>query len=439
MSSPATPAPKGRHGATGAEDDAIGDASGAESQTITPDRPLQPGFDTYGSGSHTADLHQAHAQSLSHDVSRPIPLRLLAPTGQPQGSQDDDPFSDAGFYEAWYVTGVEQETEATYLMDDLSEDAMYSAPIDAGKVKDAAMDDLVAPSEIDHGPHEQFREQPFEQPHQEHGAGTAASVPTTIEPGPVKEETALLEVFEDMQTTSLPQVHLQPPSQSRSSPDAQPASPKGKQVREAPAVPASDKVSAAPTLDAPKGLVTIPIPPHYHKVRSLLWLKKTIAESQPAPRTPSPKKPAKKAPGTSGARRKRASKKTPSKAPADSDDTWSPPRTRSAKKTANAARAARSAATQEVSPAPRATPIKRIILHFKRKPKTEDDGDAAPEPEDEEESSLQSSQRSGGVGIDCGSFYDLGADEPGAEADEDEGEDGYVDEGADAEEEVMLL
>lgn len=430
-----TPTPKGRNGATGAEDDAAVDATDVESQTITPNRPLQTDFDTYGSASHTEDLRQAQAESQSRDVPLPIPFRIPGPTGQPERSQGDDPFSDAGLHEAVDITGVEQETEVTGSMDSVGEDAIDSALVDAGKAEDNAMNELVAPSVIDQGPHEQ----PHEQPPEEIGASTAVSVPTTTETEPVKEETAVLDAFdEDMQTTPLPQVHLQSQSQSRSSPDVQPASPKGKQVEEASAEPARDSDSATPTLNAANGLVTIPIPPHYHKVRNLLWLKKTVAESQPAPRTPSPKKPSKKASGTSGARRTRASKKTPSKAPADADDTWSPPHTRSAKKTA---KVASEAATQEASPAPRATPIKRIILHFTRKPKTETDGDAASEPEEEEEeeSNQESSQASGEGGMESGSFHDLGADELGADADEDGDRIGYGDEIADSEDEVMLL
>lgn len=137
-------------------------------------------------------------------------------------------------------------------------------------------------------------------------------------------------------------------------------------------------------------MVTIPIPSHYHRVRNFLWLQKSIAKvqpapgGQPAPRTPSPKKPSKKAPGSSAARRTRTSKTTQSKTSYSADDdNWSPALTRSAKK--RNADALEESDTQEAPAAPRATPIKKITLHFNRKPKVETDGDAAPEPEKEEE------------------------------------------------------
>lgn len=499
VSSPVTPTPKGRNVAAEAEGDVAGDSSGVGSQTRTPDRPLQPDIDAYGSGSRIEDTHRAQAQSHSHEASKPIPFRIPASTGQLEDHhQDDDPFSDTGRFEAVGAARVEQETEATGSKDVVCENAVSSPPVDAGQVEDSVTNELVAPHAIDKKPYRQPLdrplEQPLEEPHGVHGASTAASVLNTMETEPEKEETSVLEAIgKDTQTAPLPhphqqystdivgknavssssidrwlaeestmnsfvashvinresheQLHEQPheqeqsheehgastaaidlivtevepeneetavlqtieedmrtvppphpqkhsPALSFSIPDAQPASPKEKQVDEATTELASDNESPASSLDAPKCLVTIPIPPHYHEVRNYLWFKKSIADAQPAPetqtepRTPSPKKPPQKAPGTSGARRTRTSKKTPSKAPAD-DDNWSPRLTRSSKKAAEEAEEAEAAATQEASPPPRATSIKKIILHFTRKPKVETDGDAAPETEAEEESSQE--------------------------------------------------
>lgn len=535
VSSPVTPTPKGRNVAAEAEGDVAGDSSGVGSQTTPPDRPLQPDIDAYGSGSHIENTHQAQAQSHSHAASKPIPFRIPASTGQLEDHQDDDPFSDAGRYEAVDAARVEQETEATGSKGVVCENAVSPLQVDAGQVEDIVTDDVAAPHVIDEKPYEQPLERPLQESHGMHGASTAASVLNTVETEPEKEETPLLEAIgKDAQTAPLPhphqhyptgivgktavssspidrwlaeestmnsflashvinrephgqlhgQLHEQeqsheehgasmvsidliamevepekeetavlqtidedmrtvPPSHpqkhspalSLSIRDAQPASPKEKQVDEATTELASDNESAVSSVDAPKWLVTIPIPLDYHEVRNYLWFKKSIADAQPAPetqtepRTPSPKKPPKKAPGTSGARHTRASKKTPSKAPAD-DDNWSPRLTRSAKK---AAKEAEAAATQAASPPPRATPIKKIILHFTRKPKVDTDDNAAPETEAEEESSRESMESSDEPGMEVGSLYDGHADEPDPDADENEDED------ANAEEEVMLL
>lgn len=527
MSSPVTPTPKSRNVASGAEDDVTRDASSVGSQTITPDKPLQPGNNIYGSGSHIEDLHQAQIQSHSHD-------EYSASTRQLEGSQDDDLFSDTGLHEAVGAARVEQETEATGSTDVVRDNAVSSLPVDAGQEEDSVVNDFVAPHVIDEEPCEQPLEEPLEEPHGEHGASTAASVPNTMETEPEKDETPVLEAIdestqtaplphpqqqsptdilgettvfsspidkglaeestinnfiaphminlepheqlheqeqsheehgsstaaigsntmetepekektavletidEDMSTVPPPHPQQQSPAQSFSIPDAQPASPKGKQVGEATIEPASDNDSAASSPDPRKGLVTIPIPPHYHEVRNYLWFKKSIAgaqpapETQPGPRTPSPKKSRRKARGTSGAGRTRTSKKTSSKAPANEGNNWSPRPTRSAKKAANEAKEAEAAATQAASPPPaRATPIKKITLHFTRKPKVESDDDAAPETEaeeeeeDEDESSRESTESSDEPGTEGGGFYDGNADE--------------LDPDADAEEEVMLL
>ncbi|KAK7707576.1 hypothetical protein SLS64_007095 [Diaporthe eres] len=530
VSSPVTPTPKGRNVAAEAEGDVAGNSSGVGSQTTPPDRPLQPDIDAYGSGSHIEDTHQAQAQSHSHAASKPIPFRIPASTGQLEDHQDDDPFSDAGRYEAVGAARVEQETKATGSKDVVCENAVSPPSVDAGQVEDSVTDDVAAPHVIDEKPYEQSLEGPLGM----HGASTAASVLNTMETEPEKEETPVLEAIgKDTQTAPLPHPHqhyptdivgktavssspidrwlaeestvnsfvashvinrepheqlhgqlhgqeqsheehganmtsidliaievepekeetavlqtidedMRPvppphsqqhsPAQSFSIPDAQPASPKEKEANEATAEPASDNESAASSPDAPKCLVTIPIPLHYHEVRNYLWFKKSMAAAQPAPetqtdpRTPSPKKPPKKAPGTSGSRHTRASKKTPSKAPAD-DDNWSPRLTRSAKK---AAKEAEAAATQAASPPPRATPVKKIILHFTRKPKVDTDDNAAPETE-AEESSRESMETSDEPAMEVESLYDGRADEPDPDADENEDED------ADAEEEVMLL
>lgn len=329
-----------------------------------------------------------------------------------------------------------------YQPDTVGRNAVSLPAIDIGLAEESTMNSAVAPRVINREPHEQLHGQLHEQEqsHEQHGANMACIGLIAVEIEPEKEEPAVLQTIDDeMLTVPPPHPQQHSPNQSFSISDAQSASPKGKQVIEATTEPASDNESAASSLDAPKYLVTIPIPLHYHEVRNYLWFKKSIADAQPAPetqtepRTPSPKKPPKKAPGTSGPRRTRASKKTPSKAPAD-DENWSPRLTRSAK---NAAKEAEAAAAQGASPPPRATPIKRIILHFTRKPKVDTevdtDGNAAPEIEAEEESSRESMETSDEPGVQGGSFYDGPADEPDPDADENEDED------ADAEEEVMLL
>lgn len=444
VSSPVTPTPKRRNVVAGAKDDITGDASGVGSQTIAPGKLPQPDVDNCGPSSHAEVLHQALAQS------QPIPFRTPVSTGQTGDNQDDDPFGDAGLSGTVDATRCEQITEAIASTDVVDDDVASLAQIDAGQAEDSTTSELVAPVAIDQEPHElsqelsqkQFHEQPCEQPHEDHGANTAASIPAsflTIQKEPEKEETAVLDGNgEDMPTTPLQQLQHQSPTQSSGTPKAQPASPKGKQTEHAAAEPTSDNDNAASSLGAGNGLVTIPIPPHYHKVRNLLWFKKTLSDSQPvpeaqpAPRTPSPKKPPRKAPGTSGARGARASKKTPSKVPAEID-TRSPPLTRSAKKK----KAGEESATPAASPPPRATPIKRITLHFKRKPKVETDRDAALETEVEEESDQESSEVSGERGMEHGYFYDKDADE----LDVDAGDDAYVDaEGdVDAEDEAILL
>lgn len=526
--SPVTPTPRGRNVAPGAEDDVIGDASGVGSQTITLDKPLQPDNDTCGPGSHIEDLHQSQVQSHPHDASNPMPFRISASTGQLADSQDDDPFSHTGFYEAVSAARVEQEPEATGLTDVacqnavssprvdggqvedsvvsgvvaphvideklcerpleqpleephgelgastavsvpnivviepekkgtpileaidedtqtaplrhpqnhpltdvVGKDAVSSSPIDAGLVEESTINNFIAPHLINWEPHGQLHEQEqfHEQHHEEHGASTAAIGPVIMETKPKKEETALLETTnEDMPTVPPPNPQ---PQQSFGIADARSVSHRRKKVEEwlATTEPASDNDSAAFGRDAPNVLVTIPIPLHYRKVRNYLWFKKSIADAQPAPetrsgpRTPSPKRPPQKAPGTSGARRPRVSKKTPSKAPAD-DDNSSPHLTRSAKKVAEDVEPA---ATQAASPPPRATPIKKITLHFTRKPKVETDGDTAPEPEagEEEESSRESMEVPDEPGVEGGGLYDGCADDLAPDAD--------------AEEEVMLL
>lgn len=483
VSSPVTPTPKRRNVAAGAEDDVIGDAGGVESQTINPDKPLQPVIDTYGSRSHAEVLHQTLAQS------QPIPFRIPTSAGQSEDNQDDDPFGDAGLYETVDATRCEQNTEATASTDVVDEGVASLVPIDADQAEESTTNHFVAPVAINHEPHEpshelsqelpqeqldklsqepsqlhqlgqelsqeqldemsqelsqeQFHEQPCEKLHEDHGANTAASILAshfTVQKEPEKEENARLDGSgEDMQTMPLQQLQHQSPTQSSATPEAQPASPKGKQTEHVAAEPASDNDSAAPSLGARNGLVIIPIPPHYHKVRNLLWFKKTLSQSQPmpeaqpAPRTPSPKKPARKAPGTSGARRTRASKKTPSKVPAEIE-TRSPPLTRSAKKNK---KAGEESAIPAASPPPRVTPIKKITLHFKRKPKVEADRDSAQEPVGEDESNHESSEASGERGMEHGYFYDVDADELEADAGdhacaETEGD-------VDAEEEGILL
>lgn len=438
VSSPVTPTPKGRNLAPGAEDEVTRDASGASSQSKNPYKPPQPDAGTCGSGSHVEDLHQAEAQSHSPDLSKPIPFHIPPSTGQPKGSQDDDPFSDVRLYGAVHIARGDQRAEATGSTDVVGEDAIYLSPVDAGQAENTATGGFVAPDKIDQEPHAQVsehvyeqtyeqtheQEQPHEQPHEEQGTQDSTNLPITTEAELEEKETAVLgAIDDDMQNMPLSQLQHQSPNQSLGTLDAQPASPKGKQVEKAPAESRKDHGSAIFSLNAPNGLVTIPIPPHYHKVRELLWFKKTIAESetapeiQPAPRTPSPKKSHKKAPGTSRARRTQASKKTTSKAPADIEDSWSPPGSWSAKKAAEVAEAA---AMQEASPAPRKTPIKKITLHFTRKPKFETDEGAAPEPEPEPED--ESNQGSSGA---SGASGTRGVDE-------DEDADG------DAEEEIML-
>lgn len=489
VSSPVTPTPKRRNVAAGAKDDITGDASGVGSQTIAPDKLLQPDVDGCGLSGHADVLHQALAQS------QPIPFRMPVSTGHTEDNQDDDPFGDAGLYGTVDATRCEQNTEAIASRD-VMEDVASLAQNDTGQAEDSTTNDFVAPvainqelhelshelsqespqdlsqdlpqeqldklsqepsqlHELGHGlsqeqrdemsqeqSHEQFHEQPCEQPHEDHGANTAASVLAsffTIQKEPEKEETAVVDGNgEDMQTTPLQQLQHQSLTQSSGTPEAQPVSPKGKQTQHAAAEPTRDHDSATSSLGARNGLVIIPIPPNYHKVRNLLWFKKTLCDSQPvpeaqpAPRTPSPKKPPRKAPGTSGARGARASKKTPSKVPAEID-TRSPPLTRSAKKK----KVGEESATPAASPPPRATPIKRITLHFKRKPKVETGRDAALETEVEEESDQESSEVSGERGMEHGYFYDKDADE----LDVDAGDDAYVDAkgDVDAEDEAILL
>ena len=67
-------------------------------------------------------------------------------------------------------------------------------------------------------------------------------------------------------------------------------------------------------------------------------------------------------------------------------------------------------ATRADSPPPRVTPIKKITLHFKRKPKAETDCDPAPESEGEDESNHESLEASGGWGMEHGSSYDIDAE-----------------------------
>lgn len=471
VSSPVTPTPKRRNVAVGAEDDITGDAGGVESQTMTLDKLPQPDVENCGSRSHAEVLHQVLAQS------QPISFRISVSNGQTEDNQDDDPFGDAGLYGNLDATRCEQNIEAIASTDVVDENIASLAQIDARQAEDSTPNDFVAPVAIDQEPHElsheqldeisqelsrldkmsqdlprlgelsqevsqeQFREQPCEQSHEDHSANAAASIlATSFTMGtvPDNEETAVSEeIDKDIQTKPRPQTHLNPPTQSSGTPDAQSVSPRGKQVDQSPAEPASNDGSAASSLGAPKDLVTSPIPPHYHEARNLPWFQKTVAESQaapeahPAPRTPSPKKPPRKAPGTSAARRTRASKKTPSKVPAEIE-TWSPPVTRSAKKK----KAAEELATLAASPPPRVTPIKKITLHFKRKPKAETDRDPVPEPEGEDESNQECSEASGERGMESGYFHDIDADE----VDADVSDDAYADaeESVDAEE-VMLL
>lgn len=322
-------------------------------------------------------MHGAQKLGQIHDAPTPIPLRPSA--GKLEDYHHGDPFSDAGLHEALDAAEVEQEAGVTSSMDLVDEDAVSPAPVDAGQAEEGTMNDFVAPVVID------------EELHEQRGASTAASVPSAMETEPENKETAVLETIdEDMPTTPKAHPQQQSPTQSFSTPNAQPASPKGKKAAAAPAEPASDKGYAESGLDASHGVVTILIPAHYHQVRSLLWLQKSIAEAQPAPggqpppRTPSPKKPSKKAPGSSAARRGRASKKTLFKASSSADDdNRSPQLTRSAKRKAEEALG--ESDTQEAPAAPRATPIKKITLHFTRKSKVKTEGDAAPEPEKEEQ------------------------------------------------------
>lgn len=470
VSSPVTPTPKRRNGAAGAEVNVTGDANGVESQTMAPDKLPQPDVDKCGSSSHAEALHQALAQI------QPIPFRIPVSNGQTEDNQDDDPFGGAGLYGNLDATRCEQNIEAIASTDVVDENVASLAQIDAGQAEDSTTNDFVAPVAIDQEPHElshelsreqldeisqelsrlhkmsqelsrelsqeQFHEQPCEQSHEDHGANTAASILATsftTETEPEKVETAVSEeIGRDMQTTPLPQTHLNSPTQSSGTPHARPASPKGEQVEQAPAESASNDGPAASNLGAPNALVTSPIPSQYGEVGNPHWFKETVTESQPAPearpapRTPSPKKPPRKAPVTSGARRTRASKKTPSKVPAEID-TWSPPVTRSAKKR----KAEEESAAPAASPPPRVTPIKKITLHFKRKQKVETDCDPAPEPEDEDESNHESLEASGGRVMEHGYFYDVDGDEPDADA----GDDAYADaeEDVDVEEEIMLL
>lgn len=346
---------------------------------MTSDQPLQPGIDTHGSGSHTKDMHGAQEPSQIHDTPTPIPFRIQPSAGKPEDYQRGDPFSDAGPYEALDAAEVEQEAGVTSSIDVADEDADSAAPVDAGQAEEGTMNDFAAPVVTD------------EELHEQRGASTAASVPSAMETEPENKETAVLETIdEDMATTPKAHPQQQSPTQSFSTPNAQPASSKGKQAAAAPAEPASDSDYAESGLDASNGVVTIPIPAHYHQVRNFLWLQKSIAEAQPAPggqpapRTPSPKKPPKRTPASSAVRRGRASKKTSSKTISSADDdNWSPRLTRSAKK--GREEVLEESDTQEAPAAPRATPIKKITLHFTRKSKVETEDDAAPEPEEEEQ------------------------------------------------------
>lgn len=430
-----TPTPKGRHVAVEAKGDATGEASGLGSQIITPDKPLQPDIDIYGSGSQTEDAPQTQGQSHSDTTWKAIPFRLQASTGQPRGSQDDDPFSDTVLHEAVDVTRDEKETEAMGSTNVGDEDAVSTSLIDAGQAEDCAIIGLVAPDVIDQEPLERPYERPYEEhhdqhheqhhEHEKHGALTAASVPTTMEKEPENVEAAVLEAIDkDMLTTPIPQRHHQAPVHSFTTFESPPPSPKGKQVVHAPASSPSDSTPAISSLDAVNGLITIPIPPHYSRVRDLLWFMKSTAEAefQPAPRTPSPNKRPRVASGTSAKRRKRTPK-NPSKA----DVLTSPAITRSGKK-----QALEASDTQADSPTPPPTLIKKIILHFTRKSKGDTEGEAAPEPEPEpeEESDQETSETSDQPGTRDFGFYGSDADE--LDVDEDEDED------ADAEEEVIL-
>ena len=413
VTSPVTPTPKGRHVAMEAEGDVTGDASGLGSQTVTPDKPLQPDIDIYGSRSQTEDMHQAQTQSHFEATSRAIPFRLPASTGQPQGSRDGDPFSDTGLYEAMAVTRSEQETDVTASTDVVDEEAVSSSRDDAGQARDSAMNDF-APNVFDQEP----LGRPHENAREKHGAPKAASVSNTTEKESKKLEAAVLEaVDEDMPITSIPQPHHQSPTHSFTF-DSQPPSPKGRQVVHAPAGTPSDSPPATSILDAVNGLVTITIPPHYSLVRDRLWSIKLTAEAETraAPRTPSPKKRPRAASGTSAKRRKRTPKNPPKAAVATS-----PALTRSAKK-----KALEAPATRPASPAPRPTSIKRIVLHFTRKPKIDTDGEAAPEPEpeQEEESGPESSEPSDQPGTRDPGCYGSDADELDTDKDEDEDADG---------------
>lgn len=346
-------------------------------------RPVQPDINIHGSGTQAENMHRARAESHVDDTPKAIPFRFPASTGQPEGTEDDCPLGDAGFYEATDIAQNEQKTDATGSPDVLGRGAFSSPPIGPTQVEDSAMSDLAVPNLID----EQRHEETHAQPHEKHEAITVDTVTTTAHTESKKGDDAIFAgIGEFTWTGSATQPHHDSPTQSSTTSVAQPTSQDGKQVKQAPEASASENRLATPSPDA-----------RYMKTAS-------EAETQPAPSTPGPE-PFKASSESMATRRTRTPKDAFQAA-----DTRSPPITRNAKKATEAT------APRIASPTPRKRPTK-IILHFKRKSKGKSDAADASESEQVGDDKPESTEISGDA-------QELSAD---------------ADENADSEEEVMLL
>ncbi|KAJ0117248.1 hypothetical protein J7T55_003658 [Diaporthe amygdali] len=347
---------------------------------MTPDGPSQR--DTKGSASRAKVVYRAGAHGQYDDASTAIPRRLPALSGQAKDISDaqtvgivediqgDDVLGHAEPHEGVGGAGVAQETLATIAMD-VAKEATSAEPIDAMQSRDSILNDSVTRDVHD--------QKYCEEHHEGHSAKTTPILPTTMKIEPEEVDRTVLGKVDTKPPTEPPQAQVQFPTQSFSDFDAQPPSPKGKEVARAPAASTTGATPALSSLDETNGWVRIPIPQHYSRVRNKLWFIKSITPIQPAPPTKTPKKATPKKPAPKKATPKKTSK-TPSK-----------------------------------SVATKATPSKiRLSLNRKAKNKTDVDADPVHEADIREESASSHKPDMQSAG-----YYDEGTDDPDADVDEE--------------------
>ncbi|KAI3401135.1 hypothetical protein diail_281 [Diaporthe ilicicola] len=292
ISSPVTPTRKDGRVNTGVQGDVTGDATGVGSRIIPPDVPLQP--DATGSATQAEDLHEAGAE-IHHDA--PMPSELPVSSVQAEDIREAQAVEGVDFIqhgdtrplEAENVPGVVLKIVTTGSADVMAEEAVSSALVDAAQSEDNGTNSYVASDAVNQRHPKQLfeHEQQLHEPHDEHhGATTGLSVPTSMDTKPEEVGPAALQAMdEDVSTGPQTPPRPQSPTQSFTTPGVEPSIPKGKQVAQAP---------AASKLEAANGWVKIPIPPDYHKVKTLLWfMNSTTPKEQPRR---NPKKPPKRTP-----------------------------------------------------------------------------------------------------------------------------------------------